>query len=87
MKMVVKKISPKFFKDINKIKCFEIRKDDDGIEIGDIVMFREWNGKKYTGRECMVEVTYILRNVPEYGLKDGYCIFCWQGKPCEVVFK
>ncbi len=52
MKMVVKKISPKFFKDINKIKCFEIRKDDDGIEIGDIVMFREWNGKKYTGRNA-----------------------------------
>ena len=45
MKMVVKKISPKYFKDINKTKCFEIRKDDDGIEIGDIVMFREWNGK------------------------------------------
>lgn len=31
------------------------------------------------GRECgCFGITYILRNCPEYGLADGYCIIGWQ---------
>ena len=78
MKVVIKKILPKYFHDIkHNVKFFEIRKDEDDLQIGDIVIFGEWDGKKYTGARIPVTVRYVLRNVPEYGLKDGYCIFGW----------
>lgn len=35
----------------------------------------EWEPDKgYTGQVALRPVTYVLRNVPEYGLMDGYCI-------------
>ena len=57
---------------------FEIRKDEDGIQVGDILVLREWDGEKYTGGRTRREVTYILRNAPQYGLMDGYCILSLQ---------
>ncbi len=84
MKVINKKILSKYFEDINKSKFFEIRKDDDNIQIGDVVKFMEWDGENYTGMYCAVKVIYVLRNVPEYGLKDGYCIFCWGEKPRKM---
>lgn len=87
MKTIEKKIFPKYFKDIKDHgKCFEIRKDNDNIQVGDTVVLLEWDGKKYTGAKCIVTVRYVLRNVPEYGLKDGYCIFCWNVKSIVNVF-
>ena len=34
----------------------------------------EWDGEKYTGREQLCDVTYVMRHCPEYGIMDGYCI-------------
>lgn len=31
----------------------------------------------YTGRFATRTIKYVLRNVPEYGLKEGYCIIGW----------
>ena len=59
------------------IKKFEIRKDEDNVQPGDIVILQEWDGKKFTGKETARHITYVLRNVPQYGLMDGYCIFGW----------
>lgn len=70
------KISPKYFEDIkaNK-KNFELRKDDRDFKVGDFITLREYDNGQYTGREIKnIPIGYILRNVPEYGLKDGYCI-------------
>ena len=54
-------------------KRFEIRKDDRGYHVGDLVQLREWDGEKYTGRILSSQtVRYILRDAP--GLMDGYCI-------------
>lgn len=70
------KISPKYFEDVkaNK-KNFELRKDDRDFKVGDFITLREYDNGQYTGREIKnIPIGYILRNVPEYGLKEGYCI-------------
>ena len=69
------KILPKYFQAIwDGAKTFELRKDDRGYQTADRLILREWEGGKFTGSMLVVVVTYVLRNCPEYGLKDGYCI-------------
>ena len=69
------KILPEYFEAIDEGgKCFELRKDDRGYKVHDTLFLREWDGKHYTGRKCTRNIAYILRNCPEYGLMDGYCI-------------
>lgn len=76
MKIVEKKILPRFYKGIvSQKKTFELRRDEDDIQVGDIIHLREWDGEKYTGHQCKREVTYVLRDCAEYGLMDGYCIY------------
>jgi len=75
MKTVDKKILPNFFEDVKKgIKTFEVRKDEDNIQVGDILILKEWEADKYTGRELKKEVAYVLRDIPQYGLQEGHCI-------------
>ena len=77
MKTVRKKILPEYFDAVQGYrKNFELRKDEDNIQVGDELILEEWDGE-YTGNYTWRKVTYILRNVPEYGLKDGYCIIGW----------
>ena len=77
-KSVIKKILPKYFKAVREEKKnFELRKDEDNIRVGDILVLEEWNGTRYTGKRELRKVKYVLRNVPEYGLKEGYCIIGW----------
>lgn len=78
-RQIDKKILPEYYKEVwAHRKMFELRKDDDGIEVGDILVLREWDGERYTGKFARREVTYILRNAPQYGLMDGYCILSLQ---------
>lgn len=75
MKTIEKKILPVYFAEAKAgRKMFELRKDDSGYEIGDTLILREWDGFRYTGDEVRREITYILRDVPGYGLEKGYCI-------------
>ena len=77
MKTVRKKILPEYFNAVQEYrKNFELRKDEDNIQVGDELILQEWNGE-YTGNYTWRKVAYVLRNVPEYGLKDGYCIIGW----------
>ena len=77
MSIVRKKILPEYFEAVQENrKKFELRKDEDNIQVGDELILEEWNGE-YTGRYTNRKVTYVLRNVPEYGLNDGYCIIGW----------
>lgn len=72
---IEKKVLPEFYKEIRvHRKTFEIRKDEDDIQVGDILVLREWDGEKYTGSMTRREVTYVLRDAEEYGLMEGYCI-------------
>ena len=58
-------------------KTFELRKNDRDFQIGDTFVLREWKDGAYTGRYFIQSIVYILKDCPEYGLADGYCIFCW----------
>lgn len=65
---------------LRKDKKFEIRKDDRGYQVGDTVILEEWDDEKeqYSGRWQQVEISYVLRDCPEYGLMPGFCIFGWR---------
>lgn len=79
MKHIEKKCLPKYYAAVrDMLKTFEIRKDDSDYEVGDILELREWDGKEYTGHKITREITYILRDCPEYGLADGFCILAIQ---------
>ena len=58
-------------------KKFELRKDDRNYQVGDTVVLKHWDGDAYTGEEITIKIKYILRDCPQYGLMEGYCIFGW----------
>lgn len=76
MKQIRKKTLPKYFNEVwIGNKNFELRKDEDDAQAGDELILEEWTPESgYTGMTAKKIVTYVLRNVPEYGLMDGYCI-------------
>lgn len=75
IKKIKKKILPEYFSAVlSGQKNFELRKDDDDIQVGDLIILREWDGEKYTGRAINADTMYILRDAPQYGLMEGYCI-------------
>ena len=73
------KILPEYFNEVQSHnKQFELCKDDRDYRVGDWILLKEFENGSYTGRECgCFGITYILRNCPEYGLADGYCIIGW----------
>lgn len=75
IKKIEKKILPEYFCAVlRREKTFELRKDEDDIQVGDQLILREWDGEKYTGRAINADTMYVLRNAPRYGLMDGFCI-------------
>jgi len=74
MKHHALKTIPPYFEDIHsEQKKFEIRKDDRGFEVGDMLILKEWiwDEERYTGKEMLAKVKYIMRDFP--GLEHGYC--------------
>ncbi len=75
MKEIHKKVLSEYYEALRDgLKPFELRKDEDGVEVGDILILEEWTGEDYTGYSIKRKVTYVLRNTPQFGLKKGYCI-------------
>ena len=79
MKLHVLKIKDEYLAEIYcGRKTFELRKDDRDYQVGDLIHFVDTNGDEVDTKEFnkgnLYEITYILRNVPEYGLQDGYAI-------------
>lgn len=65
------KTYPKYFKEtIEGNKPFEIRKDDRDFHVGDVLILKEWDNTKYSGREIGAVVRYVLRDF--IGLQEGY---------------
>lgn len=62
-------------------KCHEIRANDRGFAVGDVLLLREWDPthltdyehKRYTGRSCRVRVTYVTPG-GMWGLPAGLCV-------------
>ena len=75
-KLHTKKIQHKYFEDILKNgKKFEIRKNDCDYQVGDFVFLVEYDGEILTNNSIFAEITYVLKDIPEYGLDKDYCIF------------
>lgn len=62
-------------------KTYELRRDDRGFEVGDVLRLREWDPRLdddglggYTGREVRRVVTHVLRDAPGLGLTDGFAL-------------
>lgn len=58
------------------IKNYEIRQDDRGFKVGDVLDLREYipdAGGRYTGKSEVVDVTYISRG-PDWGLPVGLVV-------------
>lgn len=56
----------------SNIKSFELRKNDRGYRVGDILEMMEFDDGKNTGQMVRKLVTYMLEDYT--GLEDGYCI-------------
>jgi hypothetical protein len=68
------KCEPLFFMSvIAGEKMFEIRMDDRGFSVGDLIWLKEWSEQRggYTGCGWAGKITYILRGFE--GLAPGYC--------------
>lgn len=77
------KIWPEFFDGVlSGQKTCELRKNDRGFAVGDVIRLREWHmdGHFFSGRETSRKVTHILQHRPEagcaasHGLSPDYVI-------------
>ena len=73
------KTETRFYQAIEKgIKKFELRKNDRGFEVGDMLTLLETVNTVYTGRRLgPMEIKYIFSVEKDFGLQEGYCIMCW----------
>lgn len=76
MKLHVLKLKKMYYRDVMiRNKKAELRKDDRDYEVGDLIHFVDVQGKEFEAYyDNLFRITHILRNVPEYGLQDGYAI-------------
>jgi hypothetical protein len=70
---------PQFFDAVAcGVKGFELRKDDRGFEVGDVLLLQEFDPYKgegsYSGREVSRLVLYKLGAASFSGIEKGYCI-------------
>lgn len=75
----LKTIPPYFQWSWLKIKPFEVRKNDRGFQVFDVLVLKEYLpvSKEYTGRVIVARVTSIVEPYEgsiELGLKKGYCV-------------
>lgn len=76
------KCLPEYFNRLDVVsggpKSFEIRKNDRGYRVGDQVTLKEWSPENgYSGESVTITIKWLLKDCPEFGLLDGFCIFSW----------
>jgi hypothetical protein len=67
---------PQYYKAVvSGEKTFELRKNDRGFKVGDVLVLQEYNKHKeeYTGEMMSFTVTYILTG-HSFGVKPGFVI-------------
>lgn len=77
VKVHVLKIKKEYYYAIkDRFKKFEIRKNDRNFQVGDLIRFFiiDENNNDYLSISYY-QITYLLKDIPEYGLKKGYCVF------------
>ena len=79
------KILPEYYEAVvSGEKNFEIRKNDRGFEVGDILILKEWHHGRYTGRQVNKRVQYIYHGNGTYGLSEEYCVLGLQGNTVKI---
>lgn len=69
------KTYPQYFQQsIDGNKPFEIRLNDRNFQVGDIVILKEWDNIRYSGRKLRGTIQYILGG-SFIGLSEGYVAF------------
>ena len=69
------KILPQYFDPIFSCdKNFELRRNDRPFRVGDILLLKEFDGTAFTGRTARRKITYILSDVPDFGLQLDFVI-------------
>lgn len=68
------KILPEYFQAVwDRVKTFEVRKNDRNFTVGDTLVLKEWTPNNgYSGSGIARRITYLL-NDPDY-VKEGYVI-------------
>lgn len=81
MKLHILKIKEEYFKEVLRgNKTFELRKNDRDYQVGDLIHFLSVNGENLIignpayNEKLVFQITYILKDVAEYGLDKDYCI-------------
>ena len=65
------KTYPKYFQATREgTQPFEVRTTDRDFQVGDVLILKEWDNIKYSGREIGAVVRYVLRDF--IGLREGY---------------
>ena len=68
------KILPEYFEAVRDgRKPFEIRKNDRGFTVGDVVFLNEYKDGSYTKRCIVAEITYLIDD--EAFCKEGFVVF------------
>ncbi len=79
------KILPRYFRAVTSgDKKFEVRRPDREYEVGDFLALNEYDDElnEYTGRCCLVKVTYILdRGV----IMDADDVIVMSFTPCQII--
>lgn len=67
------KVWPEFFDPLESgIKTFELRRDDRGFRVGDVLLLREWSRSAgYSGRQLRRRVSYLICG-PGFGLAPDF---------------
>ncbi|MCY9836457.1 DUF3850 domain-containing protein [Aeromonas media] len=67
------KILPGYFQPVlDGTKPFEIRDNSDrNFQEGDTITLKEWNGKRYTGRQAARVITFVT----DYAQQPGFVVF------------
>ena len=72
----LKTVQPYYDASESNFKTFEVRRDDRGFAVGDILCLYEWDGAFSTERHHYKQITYALRDRPF--VPDGYvCLGLW----------
>lgn len=83
MKLHELKIKHKYLVQVDcGIKTFELRKNDRDYQVGDLIRFIDLSEMEspyvlispVIDENTLYQITYILKDVPEYGLDKDYCI-------------
>jgi hypothetical protein len=67
--------SPYFSEVERGIKTFEVRRDDRGFSVGDVLVLQEFDivNKRYTGNMVSRLIIYKLDG-DQFGIEAGYCV-------------